>query len=333
MFIALRPNRAYARTYDMDTALNLTDTSETTRRSTGLRAFYRRKNRALFLMFAPAIAFFVLFRYVPMAGLMISFQDYNLRAGMWGSEWVGLRNFRLLFQNPSMALIIRNTFVLSVTRIIVNFPVPIMLAILLNEVRHKFFRKSVQTILYLPHFLNWVIIGGLVFAIFAADRGSLNLFIERLGGEKTPFLYNTGSWLAIYFGSGVWKEMGWRSIIYLAALSGIDPGLYESASIDGATKLQQIFRITIPSIVPTMVILLILSVERVMEVGFDQIYVLSNAAVSRTSQVISTFSYSMAQRGTNFGVVTAMGFFESLVGLILVVTVNRVARGFRQGLW
>lgn len=299
----------------------------------GLRRTYIQKNVALFTMFAPAIVFFVVFRYVPMLGLVVSFQDYNLRLGMWESDWVGLRNFRLLFSNAAMFRIVRNTFVLSVTRIVVGFPIPIILALLLNEVRKSWFKRSVQTIVYLPHFLNWVIVGGLILALFGADRGTLNLILQRLGFDKVPFLYQTPSWLTIYFGSGIWKEMGWGSIIYLAALAGVDPGLYESASIDGATRLQQIFRITIPSIVPTMVILLILAVERVMEVGFDQIYVLSNPAVSRSSEVIATFSYSMAQRGTNFGIVTAMGFFESLVGLILVVAVNRIARGFKQGLW
>lgn len=299
----------------------------------GLRQLYFKKNIALFIMFAPAIVFFIVFRYVPMLGLMISFQDYSLRGGMWNSDWVGLRNFKLLFTNPSMFQIIKNTFFLSVTRIIIGFPIPIILALLLNEVRKDWFKRSVQTIVYLPHFLNWVIIGGLILTLFGADRGSINLILHRLGFDKIPFLYQTSSWLTIYFSSGIWKEMGWGSIIYLATLANINPVLYESSSIDGASRLQQIFYITIPSIVPTMVILLILAVERVMEVGFDQIYVLSNPAVSRTSEVIATFSYSMARRGTNFGLVSAMGFFESLVGLVLIISVNRIARSFKQSLW
>lgn len=302
-----------------------------TPRSEGLNL--RSKNTALMLMFTPALIFFVLFKYVPMAGLVIAFQDYSLRFGVKGSSWVGLRNFRLLFINPPMLRVLRNTFVLSITRIIVSFPFPILLAVLMNEVRRSWFKRTIQTVVYLPHFLNWVIVGGLVFALFSADRGTLNLIISRLGGSKIPFLYKIPAWLPIYFGSGIWKEMGWRSIIYLATLAGIDPGLYESASIDGATRLQQIWRITIPSIVPTMIILLILSVERVMEVGFDQIYVLSNAAVSTVSEVIATFSYEMARSGRNFGLVTALGFFESLVGLVLVVSVNRIARVFKQSLW
>jgi putative aldouronate transport system permease protein len=292
-----------------------------------------KQNIPLFIMLIPPLIFFILFKYVPMGGLVIAFKNYRLMDGIWGSAWVGFRNFELLFNNPSMFKIIKNTFVLSMLNVFVGFPFPIILALFLNEVRVRWYRKSVQTLVYLPHFLNWVIIGGIIITLFATGHGTINTILSRLGIEKYPFLYKNFSWITIYLVSGIWKGAGWGSIIYLASMSSINPELYEAARMDGATRVRQAWSITIPSIFPTMMVLLIMRVENIMEVGFDHIYVLTNAVVSDISEVISVFSYRMAIAGTQYSIATAMGLFESLVGLVLVVIVNRIARQFNTSLW
>lgn len=291
-----------------------------------------RQNVPYFIMFLPIIAYFLIFKYAPMGGLVIAFKDYNFADGVFGSPWVGWGQFETLFSNPQTLQIIRNTFVLSVLSLLIGFPFPIALAILLNEVRRVWFKRWVQTIVYLPHFLSWVIVSGMVLTIFATE-GVVNDLILWWTGEPIAFLYQEGSWLSIFIGSGIWKGAGWGAIIYLAALSSIDLSLYESASIDGAGKLRQIRHITLPGIAPTIVIVFILSVGNVMEVGFDQVYTLQNSAVFNTSEVISTYTYKIGLQRLQFSLTAAMGFFESLIGLILVLITNAVARRFGQGLW
>ncbi|TDG00944.1 ABC transporter permease [Paenibacillus piri] len=292
-----------------------------------------RKNAFLLLLFSPIAIYFIVFKYVPMLGLVIAFKDYNFMDGISGSPWVGLDNFRALFANPQMVIIIKNTFVLSILNIVIGFPFPILLAILLNEVRSLWFKKSIQTIVYLPHFLSWVIIGGMVVTIFSQDSGIVNDFIKKFGGEPYPFLYKEGSWIALFVGSNIWKEMGFSAIIYLAALSSIDPQLYEAASLDGAGKLRKMWHVTLPAIVPTMVIMLILGLGKAMEVGFDQAFVLQNPVVSGVAEVISTFIYRMGLQGMQFSMTTALGLFDSAIGLVLVLSANYISRKFGQGLW
>lgn len=291
-----------------------------------------RQNVPYFIMFLPIIAYFLIFKYAPMGGLVIAFKDYNFADGVFGSPWVGWGQFETLFSNPQTLQIIRNTFVLSVLSLLIGFPFPIALAILLNEVRRVWFKRWVQTIVYLPHFLSWIIVSGMVVTIFATE-GVVNDLIFWWTGEPIAFLYQEGSWLSIFIGSGIWKGAGWGAIIYLAALSSIDLSLYESASIDGAGKLRQIRHITLPGIAPTIVIVFILSVGNVMEVGFDHVYTLQNSAVFNTSEVISTYTYKIGLQRLQFSLTAAMGFFESLIGLILVLITNAVARRFGQGLW
>lgn len=297
------------------------------------RRFKLKQNVPLYIMFTPIIIYLIVLKYVPLTGLVIAFKDYNLFDGIWGSEWVGLDHFQTLFSNPNTLTIIRNTFMLSILNLAVGFPIPIIVAILLNEVRKTWFLRSVQTLIYLPHFLNWVIIGGMVVMIFALENGMINRLIDYFGGEAYPFLYKHLSWLMVYLGSGVWKGAGWGAIIYLAALTNIDPHLYESASMDGASKFRQIWHITLPCLKPTIILLLILNMGNVMEVGFDQIWVLRNSVVSDISEVISVYSYNTGLRGGQFSMATAMGLFESLVGLVLVLSANRIARKYNQGLW
>ncbi|MFC6549235.1 ABC transporter permease [Cohnella cellulosilytica] len=284
-------------------------------------------------MFLPALAQFLIFRYAPMGGLIIAFKNYNFADGVFGSPWVGFDNFRILFSQPQMLNILRNTFWLSFLQIVVGFPFPILLAIFLNEARRMWFKKLVQTLVYLPHFLHWVTVGGIIALIFAQEKGVLNYFITGWTGEAYPFLYKEHSWMAIFVGSGIWKEAGWSAIIYLAALAAVNPALYEAASMDGAGKLRQIWSITLPSIMPTIAIMFVLSVGHFMEVGFDQIYVLKNSAVSGIADVISTWNFRVGINGGQFSLATAMGFFESIVALVLVFSANLLAKRAGNGLW
>ncbi|MFC0332276.1 ABC transporter permease [Paenibacillus sepulcri] len=307
------------------------------RRAKDRRRLFDRKrlliNVPLFVMFIPIIAYFLVFRYIPMLGLVIAFKDYNFTDGIWGSPWVGLDHFKLLFSNPNMQNILRNTFILSLLQIVVGFPFPILTALLIHEARKLWFKKTVQTAVFVPHFLNWVIVGQIVITIFSQQTGIVNTVVEALFGEPYAFLYNEGSWISIFVGAGIWKGAGWGAIIYLAALAAIDTSLYEAASMDGAGKWRHIWHISLPSIIPTIVIQLILTIGGVMEVGFDQVYVLQNSVVSSISEVISTWSYKSGINGGQFSLATALGLFESLIGLTLVLVTNWVARRYNQGLW
>lgn len=290
-------------------------------------------NIPLFIMFTPIIVYFILFKYVPMYGLVIAFKNYNFTDGILGSPWVGWDNFRMLFTNPSMLNILRNTLVLSALQLVVGFPFPTLVALLIHEVRSRWFKKTVQTAVFLPHFLNWVIVGGIVITIFSQQTGIVNQVMRLLFGDTFAFLYHPGSWMAIFVGAGIWKAAGWGSIIYLAALSSVDHSLYEAASLDGANKWRQIWHISLPSLRPVIFILMILSIGNIMEVGFDQVFMLQNSVVSNVSEVISTWSYKVGINGGQFSLATALGFFESIVGLFLVLTANAIARRFDQGLW
>lgn len=292
-----------------------------------------KANIPLMLLFIPGALFYILFKYVPMGGLIIAFKDYNFADGVFHSPWVGLGNFETIFRQPQTLNVIRNTVMLSFLNVFVGFPFPILLAIMLNEVRRNWFKRVIQTIVYLPHFFSWVIIGGFVITLFSIESGTVNHWLEVWTGEAYPFLFKPGSWITIFVGSGIWKEMGFSAIIYLAALTGIDPSLYESASLDGASKFRQIWHITLPGISSTIVVMFILNMGKIMEVGFDQVYVLQNNVVSSVADVISTFIYRVGLQGAQFSLTTAMGLFESLVGLTLVLTANVLARKFDKGLW
>lgn len=292
-----------------------------------------KANIPLMLLFIPGLLFFAIFKYAPMGGLIIAFKDYNFFDGVFGSEWVGFKNFETIFKQPQTVGIIRNTIILSVLNVFVGFPFPIILAIMLNEVRKTWYKRAIQTIVYLPHFFSWVIIGGFVLTLFSTESGTINHVLKSLLGEPFPFLFNAGSWITIYVGSGIWKEMGFSAIIYLAALTSIDPSLYESASLEGANKFQQIRHVTLPGISTTIVLMFILAMGRLMEVGFDHVYILQNPTVSNVADVISTFMYRIGLQGAQFSLTAAMGLFESIIGLILVLTANALARKYDKGLW
>ena len=284
-----------------------------------------QQNIPLYVMIAIPLIYFIIFKYGPMFGLVMAFQDFKLRDGFFGSTWVGLLNFKQIFGTPNMTKIIWNTIWLGIVTVIVEFPFPIMIAILLNEIGNKVFKKWTQTILYLPHFFSWVILGGMAITLFSVG-GPLNNVLAALGLDRVPFLTQVGSWLGVYFGTGVWKGMGYGAIIYLAALTNIDPSLYEAAKMDGATKWQQIKSITLPSLLPTIVLMFILAIGRATSVGFDRIYVMKNEAVYEVSNVVSIFSYEYGARKGNFSIATAMGLFDSIVSLILVLFTNWLAK-------
>lgn len=284
-----------------------------------------KRNIPLFAMLIIPLLFFAIFSYGPMFGLVMAFQNYRLKDGLLGSEWVGLRNFKMIFTTPNMYKIIFNTLRLGLLSVFVSFPFPIIIAVMLNEITGKRFKKWSQTILYMPHFFSWVVLGGMVITCFSYS-GPVNRLIEMFGGEKIGFLTNATSWISVYLGSGIWKEMGYDAIIYLAALTAIDPTYYEAAKVDGATKWQQITKVTLPCLKPTVILMLILAVGKVTSVGFDKIYVLSNPSVMNVANVASVFSYEFGARKGNYSIATAMGLFDSLLGLILVLTANHLAK-------
>jgi putative aldouronate transport system permease protein len=292
-----------------------------------------KQNIPLWIIFFPVALYFIIFKYWPMHALIIAFKSYNFRDGILGSPWVGWKNFQLLFSSTQTVNIIRNTFFISIMQIIVNFPFPIIIAILLNEVKNSAYRRTVQTMIYLPHFFSWVVISGVIVSLFSTQGGLINQLIMKIGGTPQEFLYRPVSWYLIYFGSSVWKEMGYGSIVYLAALTQIDSSIYEASEIDGANKWKQTLYITLPGLAPTIVIMLILSLRGVLEVGFDQIYNLQNPVVSDISQVISTYIYQVGVKEGQFSMTTAMGLFESIISFILVISVNTVARKFDRQLW
>lgn len=284
-------------------------------------------------MFIPALAFYIVFKYLPIGGLIIAFKNYNFHDGILHSPWVGWRNFQMLFSNDKTLHVIWNTFWLSLLNLIVGFPVPILLAVMINDVKRMWYKQAIQTIVYLPHFFSWVIVGGMVATLFSLDSGEINRWITEHFGQPYPFLYKPVTWVAIFLGSGVWKEMGFSTIIYLAALTSIDPSLYEAAAMDGAGKLKQAWHVTLPGISGTVILMLILSMGKILEVGFDQIYNLRNDTVLDIAEVISTYIYSLGIQGGQFSLTTALGFFESIIALIFIVTANQLAKRFDKQLF
>ncbi|MFC4969617.1 ABC transporter permease [Paenibacillus sp. GCM10023248] len=284
------------------------------------------KNRYLYLLALPGLLFFLIFKYVPMFGIVIAFQNYSPFKGMWHSPWVGFAHFERFFSNPDFLIIFRNTMGINLLNLILYFPLPILIAVFLNELRKEIYKKFVQTIIYMPHFLSWVIIAGLTFLLFSKGDGLVNKVIESFGGEKIDVLTNPNAfWLMIVVQS-IWKEAGWGTILFLAAIASIDPGLYEAARMDGAGRLRQIWHITLPAIRSVIVVLLILRLGQMMDVGFEQIFLMYNGAVSQVAEVFDTYVYTVGIKQGQFSYSTAAGLFKSVVGLILVVLSNKLAK-------
>ncbi|MGG4048660.1 ABC transporter permease [Paenibacillus favisporus] len=295
--------------------------------------YYIKRDGLLYFLLLLPMAYILIFKYAPIYGLVMAFQDYNIFEGISGSEWVGLDVFRFIFEQDSFYRALKNTLVLNVLDLIAGFPAPILLAILLNEVRQAKFKKMTQTVLYLPHFLSWVIIGGMVYLMFS-NGGMINNFLSSFGLERIEFLSRKIPWLITYIAVGVWQNIGWGTIIYLAAITGINRELYEASDIDGCSRLRKMWHITLPGIKSTINILLILQIGRMVSIGFDRPFVMGNSLVSDYSDVISTFVYRVGISSGDFSQATAVGLFQSVVGLILLLSANFVAKKLGEdGIW
>ncbi|KRE33034.1 sugar ABC transporter permease [Paenibacillus sp. Soil724D2] len=289
----------------------------------------------LYLLLIPFLAWYVLFMYKPMYGLQIAFKDFSLFKGIEGSTWVGLEHFKQFFNGPYFWRTLKNTLLLSLYQLIFAFPAPIVLALLLNEVRNRLFQKFVQTFTYLPHFISIVVVAGIVTNFLAPSTGIVNSILQLLGGEKLYFLTKPEYFRTIYIISmDIWKEMGFGAIVYIAALAGVNPALYEAAKIDGAGRFQIIWNVTLPSIIPTIAIMLILKIGQLMEVGYEAIILLYQPATYETADVISTYVYRSGLQEGQYDLATAAGLFNASVSLLLVIMANRLSKKLTDtGLW
>lgn len=292
------------------------------------------KDRYLYLMMFPVLVFFFIFKYIPMYGTIIAFKDFRFVDGIMGSEFVGLKHFIRLFSSEDFYRIFANTLLLNVYNVIFSFPVPIILAILLNEVRNRWFKKSIQSILYIPHFISWVVLGGIIINILSPSSGVINQILKACGAEPIYFMRSSFWWIVVFVCSTIWQTAGWGTIVYLAAITSIDAEQYDAAVIDGANKWQQITKITLPSIRGTIAIMLILRMGQMLDVGFEQIYMLQNDAVLNVSDVISTYEYRVGLEGMQYSYTAALGLFKGLIGLILITSTNYIVRRLGEnGLW
>lgn len=284
------------------------------------------KAKYLILMIIPAVVFYFVFNYIPMYGVLIAFKQYYPKKGILGSPWVGFDNFKIIFDDPDFWKVLRNTVIIGGSKIIISFVSALLVALLINEIRMVKFKKTVQIIVTFPHFLSWVVVGGFVMNLFGRT-GAVNDLIALTGRERVDFLSSSKFFLGLLFSSDVWKEAGWSSIIYLATMAGISPELYEAADIDGATRMQKMWHITLPGIRPTAILLLIMSVGGILSAGFDQIYNLYNPLVYNVSDILDTYIYRQTFfQGMPAGQGTAIGLFKSVVSFILVIIVDRVAK-------
>jgi len=321
-------------------------------RKTGFSAFFKR-SWMLYLMLLLPIAFFAIFRYVPMTNIVIAFKEYNMFRGVWASgdplcngnitgvhttgcsHWVGFDWFNRAFASRDFWLAIRNTLWLNFLDLLIGFPAPIILALLLNELVFKRYKKFTQTVIYLPHFLSWIIISSMATRLLAPTTGIVNLFlVDTFGIGPVDFLMDKSNWIATYITFGVWKEMGWGTIIYLAAITGINPELYEAAEVDGAGRWRKLWHITLPGIRATIIVLLIMNIGRILGIEFDRPYVMGNTMVRDVADVLSTLVYRWGIRSFQFSLTSAIGLFQSVICVIFLVAANSFAKKFgERGIW
>lgn len=298
---------------------------------------YFRRYWTLYLLLLFPVAYFIIFKYIPMTYIQIAFKKYSIVQSPWEMPWAdnnGFEYFIKAFSNRDFRLALRNTLTLNLLDLIAGFPAPIILALLLNELPFKGFKRVTQTIAYMPHFLSWIIISGLALQLFAPTTGLVNIIINRLGFESIPFLNDPAHWVWTYIFLGIWQSVGWNTIIYLAALTAINPELYEAASIDGASRLRKMWHITLPGLRPTIVTLLILSLGRILGSEFDRPYALSNNLVKDVSNVIATYVYNYGIKGLQFSLTTAVGLFQSVICVIFLFMANALAKKFgERGVW
>lgn len=294
---------------------------------------YVAANRWLYLLILPGMLYLAVFNYIPIYGILIAFKKFSIVRGIAASPWIGFENFRALFGSIHFYRVFRNSLVISALRLVWGFPVPVILALLLNETRHMRYKRTIQTIVYVPHFISWVVIVGIA-VNFLSPEGAINWVIRLLGGRPVSFLIEPRYFRGIVVVTEIWKEAGWGTIIYLAAISSIDPQLYEAAIVDGAGRLQRIWHITLPGIVTTIVVLLILRLGHVLDNGFEQIFLLYNSLTLDVADVFETFSYRTGLQEGRLSFSTAVGLFKSAVGLCLILGTNALARRMREtALW
>lgn len=294
-----------------------------------------KKDKFLLLLILPVIVYYIIFHYLPMYGLVISFKNFSPARGIWGSPWAGLKWFEQFFGSIYAGRVIKNTVLISFFSLVWSFPVPILFALILNELRNGAFKRVVQTVSYLPHFISVVVIGGMLISFLSPADGIVNIMLMKMGMQQPINFLNEPGWFrTIYVGSGVWQSFGWNSIIYLAAITSIDPSLYEAARIDGAKRWQQIVNITIPAILPTIIILLIINLGNIMNVGFEKIILLYNPSTYVVSDVISTFVYRRGLVDAQYGFASAVGLFNSVINFIFLMVVNKISKRVSEvALW
>lgn len=282
----------------------------------------------------PSLAYFIIFHYVPMIGVQIAFRDYTARAGMWGSEWIGMGNFQTFITSFQFPVLVRNTVYLSLMALVLGFPLPIILALSINEVGNLKFKKLVQNLTYAPHFISVVVMVGMVIAFLSPTSGIINKLVVLFGGDSVDFMSRAGAFRWIYCISGLWQHMGWNAILYLSALAGIDESLHEAAQIDGASKLQRIWHVNLPGIRPTIVVCLILQCGNLLNLGYEKVYLMQNSLNLETSEIISTYVYKMGLNNFQFSFATAVGLSNSVVNFTLLLIVNGLSRRLSEtSLW
>ena len=288
----------------------------------------------LYIFLIPGLVSIYLFKLRPMYGLQVAFRNFSIVKGVWGSDWVGLEHFRTLFKSVNFLRVLKNSIITSVLRLLWGFPFPIILALLLNEMKNEKYKKTLQTIMYLPHFISWVIVITMVTALLSKTNGVINTLIVAFGGKKIDFLTSTKWFRPVLISSGIWKEAGWGTVIYMAALAGVDVQLYEAAMIDGANRWQRLLHITVPCILGTVTIMLIMKMGDILSNGFEQIWLLQNAPNKEVAEVLETYSYQVGLREGRFSFATAIGFFQSVVGMIMVFLSNFLSKRMGgKGLW
>lgn len=289
-----------------------------------------KRDLFLYLLILPGVLYFLLFKYVPMWGILISFQNYSPYLGFFHSEWIGFDHFQRFFSNSDFSILFRNTMAINLLNLIFFFPLPILVSLLLNELKVEWFKKTLQSIIYLPHFLSWVIIAGISFLALSKDQGVINQLLESTGHEKMDFLTQPHYFWVLLTLQSIWKELGWGTVIFLAAISSVDPQLYEAARMDGAGRLRQMWNVTLPGIRNVIIILLILRIGHIMDVGFEQVYLMMNGAVSSVADVFDTYVYRVGIQQGDFSYSTAVGVFKSVVGVLLVIGANKLAKQFGE---
>ncbi len=284
------------------------------------------KNRYIYFLLIPGLAYYIIFAYGPMYGLTLAFKDYRIKAGILKSPWVGLANFERLFNNHEFYLALKNTIIISISRILIQFPIPIILALMFNELKEGKYKKTLQTIYTFPNFLSWVIVSSILINLLSSG-GAVNSLLALAGFPKRDFLADTSLFRPMLYATDIWKSAGWGSIIYLAAISAINPELYEAATIDGANRLQKTIYITWPTIQPTVLVMLILSIGNIMNAGFDQIFNMMNPAVRSVGDILDTYIYRITfETGTNFGFSTAVSLFKAVINFMLLFIFDKMVR-------